>query len=81
MKMLKWLSLKLEMLGYRLELIYECKKLSNAGRVIPKNYWKLCLRNPSRYDDFIQILCFVDNKTTVNLIDIGANVGDFAKDF
>ena len=81
MKMLKWLSLKLEMLGYRLELIYECKKLANAGRAIPRNYWKLCLKEPARYDDFIQILCFIDNKRPVNLIDIGANVGDFAKDF
>jgi FkbM family methyltransferase len=81
MKVLHWLSLKLEMLGYRLELISECRKLLNAGRVMPKNYWRLCLQDPARYDDFIQILCFINNLESVSLIDIGANVGSFSKDF
>ncbi len=81
MKFLKWLSLKLETLGYRLELIQECQRLAHAGRMIPRNYLQLCLRSPARYDDFINFLCFLDNQKIVNLIDIGANVGDFSRDF
>lgn len=81
MKFLKWLSLKLETLGYRLELIQECQRLAHAGRLIPRNYLQLCFGSPARYDDFINFLCFLDNKKTVNLIDIGANVGDFSRDF
>jgi FkbM family methyltransferase len=81
MKILKWLSLKLETLGYRLELIQECKRLLDLGRVIPSNYLQLCFRSPARYDDFINFLCFLDNKKTINLIDVGANIGGFTKDF
>jgi FkbM family methyltransferase len=81
MKILKWLSLKLETLGYRLELIQECQRLAHAGRMIPGNYLQLCVRSPARYDDFINFLCFLDNKKAVNLIDIGANVGNFSRDF
>lgn len=81
MKFLKWLSLKFETLGYRLALIEECQRLTHAGRMIPRNYLQLCLRSPARYDDFINFLCFFDNKKTVNLIDIGANAGHFTKDF
>jgi FkbM family methyltransferase len=81
MNMLRWLSLKLETLGYRLELIQECQRLAHVGRIIPKNYLLLCFKSPARYDDFINFLCFLDNKKSVNLIDIGANVGHFSKDF
>lgn len=81
MKILQWLSLKLETLGYRLELIQECHRLAYAGRLIPRNYLQLCFISPARYDDFINFLCFLDNKKVVNLIDIGANVGNFSKDF
>lgn len=81
MQLLKWLSLKLELLGYRIELIQECQRLVDAGRIIPRNYLQLCFGSPARYDDFINFLCFLGNKKVVNLIDIGADVGGFSKDF
>ena len=76
-----FLSTKFQTLGYRLELIEECKRLKKSGKYIPKDYKKLILSDPYRYDDFINILCFIDANSETNLIDIGANVGEFTKDF
>lgn len=79
--MIDFIKEKLSSLSYRLELINECKKLLKSEKYIPKNYKKLIFQHPNRYDDFIQFLCFLDNNNKINLIDIGANVGQFAKDF
>ena len=79
--MLFFISQKLEGLAYRLELLGECRKLKASGRLLPQQYKSLCFRAPSTYDDFINFLCFIDNKKTVNLIDIGANIGKFTTDF
>ena len=76
-----FLSTKFQGFGYRLELIEECKRLKRSGKYIPKDYKKIILNRPARYDDFINILCFIDNNSETNLIDIGANVGQFTKDF
>jgi hypothetical protein len=65
----------------RLDLIEECKKLKRAGRFLPKNYKYLLFKSPSRYDDFVHFLCFLDNNKEVNLVDVGANQGNFSKDF
>ena len=48
---------------------------------MPRNFIKLCIKDPNKYDDFINLICFLDNKKTINLIDIGANVGNFTKVF
>ena len=65
----------------RFELIDECKRLKKSGRFLPVNFKNLILKQPSRYDDFVNILCFIDNNKETNLVDIGANVGEFSKDF
>jgi len=72
---------KLQGLNYRLDLIDECNRLKKSGKLLPKDYKKLIFRLPSRYDDFIQFLCFVNNNNTINLIDIGTNAGEFSKNF
>ena len=72
---------KIKNLITRYELIEECKRLEKSGRILPENYKNLILSQPSRYDDFINILCFIDNNQETNLVDIGANVGEFSKDF
>ena len=79
--MIHFVKEKLSALSYRLELIRECNRLIKSGKNLPKNYKKLMFRQPSRYDDFIQCLCFVNNNNTINLIDIGTNEGNFIKDF
>ena len=78
--MIHFVKEKLSALSYRLELISECNRLIKSGKNLPKNYKKLMFRQPSRYDDFIQCLCFVNNNNTINLIDIGTNEGNFIKD-
>ena len=72
---------KLNGLKYRFDLLEECDRLKKTGKFLPKNYKKLIFKSPSTYDDFINILCFIDNREETNLIDIGANEGNFSKDF
>ena len=79
--MLKWLALKLETLSYRLQLLIEVKRLKNAGRKFPKFFFLKIIFDPTRVDDFINMLCFLTNQSKVNLIDIGANIGGFTNDF
>ena len=55
--------------------------MRNAGRLLPSDVKFMCLSKPSRYDDFINMLCFLDNRNPVNLIDVGANIGEFTQDF
>lgn len=80
-KLLNFIAVKLESISYRLHLINECSRLKSAGKFLPDNYKKLIIKAPVRYDDFINFICFLDNNLPINLIDIGANVGDFTKDF
>jgi FkbM family methyltransferase len=79
--MFKKVLSKLSGLNYRFELIKECERLRKAGKYLPQNYKKLIFKSPGRYDDFINILCFIDNKKETSLVDIGANKGEFSKDF
>ena len=79
--MIHFIQEKLHTLSYRLELINECNRLLKSVRYLPKNYKKLIFKDPVIYDDFIQFLCFLDNNSVINLIDIGANKGEFAKNF
>ncbi len=79
--MIDWLAIKLQNFGYRLELIKESMRLIKAQKFIPRNFIELCIKSPHKYDDFINLICFLDNNKTINLIDIGANVGNFTKDF
>ena len=48
---------KIKNLITRYELIEECKRLEKL-EITPENYKNLILSQPSRYDDFINILCF-----------------------
>jgi FkbM family methyltransferase len=74
-------AIKFDSLGNRLFLFDEVERLRRAGRFIPPDAKRLIFRRPSRYDDFVQFMCFFDNQKAVNLIDIGANVGEFSRDF
>ena len=65
----------------RFDLLEECDRLKKTGKFLPKNYKKLIFKSPTRYDDFVNILCFIDNSEEINLVDVGANEGVFSKDF
>lgn len=72
---------KFKNLYYRLELVEEANRLKKLGRYLPKDYLRLIFKLPNTYDDFINILCFIDNNIETNLIDVGGNEGKFSKDF
>ena len=42
--------------------------------------WKIW-RNPSRFEDFVNLARFIDSDDRTLLIDVGGNVGDWASDF
>jgi len=77
----EFIAVKFDTFGYRISLLNEVRRLRSKGRYFPANVSKFILASPNRYDDFIQFIGFIDNNCTVNLIDIGANHGDFTKDF
>lgn len=78
---LEFVATKLDTLGYRLSLLNEVERLRAKGRRFPSNILSLIMTAPTRYDDFVQLAGFFDCSKEVNLIDIGANHGEFAKDF
>lgn len=80
-KLFDYISLKLSTLGYRISLISECLRLSKSKRVLPDNYYIEIIKDPNRFHDFINFLCFLNNNKIINLIDIGANIGNFSRDF
>jgi FkbM family methyltransferase len=80
-ELLDYICLKFSTLAYRISLISECMKLTKKKRVLPNNYKIEIIKNPNRFDDFINFLCFINNNKNLNLIDIGTNVGDFSRDF
>jgi len=80
-KIFDYISLKLNTLAFRISLISECIRLIKSKRILPKNYKIEIFKNPNRFRDFVGFICFENNNKIVNLIDIGANVGNFSKDF
>jgi FkbM family methyltransferase len=76
-----YVSLKLSTLGYRISLISECLRLSQSKRILPDKYKIEIIKNPNRFRDFISFICFLNNNKIINLIDIGANIGNFSRDF
>ena len=80
-KLFDYISLKLSTLGYRISLISECLRLSKSKRILPDKYKIEIIKNPNRFHDFISFLCFLNNNKIINLIDIGANIGNFSRDF
>jgi FkbM family methyltransferase len=81
LKFLDYISLKFLTISLRITLITECLKLKKKNKYLPNNYAIDIIKNPKRFCDFISFLCFNDNKKIINLIDIGANVGNFSADF
>jgi FkbM family methyltransferase len=77
----EFIATKLDTLGYRIALLNEISRLRKCGRWVPSDATKLILSAPSRFDDFVQMLGFIDNTQAVSLIDIGANRGEFSRDF
>jgi len=80
-KFLDFISLKFSTLAYRISLITECFRLIKTKRVLPNNYLIEIIKDPNRFHDFINFCVFVKNNKIVNLVDIGANVGNFSRDF
>ena len=80
-KLFDYISLKLSTLGYRISLISECLRLSKSKRILPDKYKIEIIKDPNRFHDFINFLCFLNNNKIINLIDIGANIGNFSRDF
>ena len=76
-----YVSLKLSTLGYRISLISECLRLKRLKRILPAKCKTEIVKDPNRFHDFINFLCFLNNNKIINLIDIGANVGNFSRDF
>jgi FkbM family methyltransferase len=56
-------------------------RLSKSKRILPNKYKIEIIKNPNRFHDFINFLCFLNNNKIINLIDIGANIGNFSRDF
>ncbi len=54
---------------------------SASGKICAKGIIYKILRQPSRHEDFVNLLCFLDPKEAITLIDVGANVGEFTSDF
>jgi FkbM family methyltransferase len=48
---------------------------------LPDKYTSEIIKDPNRFHDFINFLCFLNNNKIINLIDIGANIGNFSRDF
>ena len=80
-KLFNFISLKLSTVGYRFSLISECLRLSKSKRILPDKYKTEIIKDPNRFRDFISFLCFLNNNKVINLIDIGANIGNFSRDF
>ena len=51
-----------------------------GGPVPPGLGWQIW-RNPSRYEDFLNLARFIERGDSVLLIDVGGNAGDWAGDF
>lgn len=81
LKFFDYISLKFLTISLRITLITECLKLKKKNKYLPNNYAINIIKDPKRFCDFISFLCFNDNKKIINLIDIGANVGNFSGDF
>jgi FkbM family methyltransferase len=81
LQFIDYISIKLLTISSRITLITECLKLKKANKSLPKNYIINIIKEPKRFCDFIAFLCFSNNKKIINLIDIGANVGNFSADF
>lgn len=62
-------------------LLSELDDLSRLGRRVPAGLRSLALRSPSAAEDYINFLRFVDPEESVQLIDIGANCGDWCGAF
>jgi FkbM family methyltransferase len=65
----------------RLFQLYELSLLEAAGRSLGKGFYKTILKQPGQSEDWINLARFLHPSETVALIDVGANVGTFTKDF
>lgn len=65
----------------RFFLLYDYFLQAARGKRLGAGIIANILRNPSVSEDFVNLLCFLDPKNNIFLIDVGANVGDFTADF
>jgi len=81
-KIVNFFILKFFTTAYRFELILEYLRLIFKKDIkLPIKYIFLILKNPSLYDDYISFLNFISNKEKITFIDIGANNGQYSKNF
>jgi hypothetical protein len=65
-KLFDYISLKLSTVGYRFSLISECLRLSKKKRLFPDKYKAEIIKDPNRFHDFINFLCFLNNNKIIN---------------
>ena len=65
----------------RLFLLEEVGRLERSGRTFPRGFRRRLWRSPSWAEDWVNLACFVPPSQAVFLIDVGANIGEFSKDF
>lgn len=65
----------------RLFLAMELRRLQRAGRRVPPQLFRQIWRAPAAAEDWVNLLGFLDPDRPCTLIDVGANVGDFAAGF
>jgi FkbM family methyltransferase len=81
-KIFNFFILKFFTLAYRFELILEYLRLIFKKDIeLPIKYIFLILKNPTLYDDYISFLNFISNKEKITFIDVGANNGQYSKNF
>lgn len=77
----RWLWHYSHALEARFFLLDELHRLRAAGKILPRRTAARIWRSPAEAEDWIHLSCFLDPREKVLLIDVGANVGDFTKNF
>ncbi len=72
---------KFSSLERRAFLLVELADLRKRGRTIPPGLTRTILRSPSLAEDYVNFLRFLDPADSLQLIDIGANTGEWSASF
>lgn len=68
-------------LARRAGLLQEIARLRRAGVALPPGLGRQALRRPSAAEDVVNLLRFLDPAEAYYLVDVGANVGAWTRDF
>lgn len=73
--------MKSESVERRLFLLTELTDCIQNGRTVPQHAYRSILHHPSKAEDYVNFLRFINNEENIFLIDIGANVGIWLERF